>query len=45
MIRTELEKAGKQRSQRAPDTTFFMEIFGALLILTLAIGGMLFALL
>jgi hypothetical protein len=45
MIRTELEIARKQQSQLAPDTTFFMEIFGALLVLTFATGGMVFALL
>jgi hypothetical protein len=39
-------KTGReQQSKPAPDTIFFMEILGALLLLTFATGGMVFALL
>jgi hypothetical protein len=45
MGRTEVDLARKQQSGLVPDATFFMEILGGLLILTLATGGMVFALL
>jgi hypothetical protein len=45
MIRTKSKIVKKQQSEFAPDATFLMEILGALLVLTFATGGMVFALL
>jgi hypothetical protein len=45
MIKLDPKLGRKQQSTLVPDITFFMEILGALLVLTFATGGMVFALL
>ena len=46
MIKLDPKSGRKQKSTLVPDVTFFVEILGALLVLTFATGGgMVFALL